>query len=72
MNGKVSNVAPSSVMLGNRGCFIRGRPLPKRGQIKYRIAATAFHSIATAIARAASSSHRQHSSSCKKEFFRES
>ncbi|KAI3421490.1 uncharacterized protein J3R85_012174 [Psidium guajava] len=74
MNSKVGDAAAPSAMLGNGGCFIRRRPLPKRGQIKYRIAVTAFHSIAALITRAAASSlsNRQHSSSCKKECFRES
>lgn len=55
MNGKVSSARTAAM-----GKNIKGeRPLPKRGQIKTRIAVNAFHSIVSVISQA-SSSHRQH------------
>ncbi|PKI46202.1 hypothetical protein CRG98_033407 [Punica granatum] len=58
MNGKVGDVRAAAMEKNFKG----GRPLPKRGQIKSRIAANAFHSIVSAISRASSSPHRHPSS----------
>ncbi|KAK4802001.1 hypothetical protein SAY86_000204 [Trapa natans] len=51
--------------------FKTGRPLPKRGQIKSRIAANAFHSIVSAISRASSSSSRHRHPSSRRAFSRD-
>ncbi|KAI8569657.1 hypothetical protein RHMOL_Rhmol02G0294100 [Rhododendron molle] len=56
MNKKISGIVAAAV----RESFGSRRPLPKRGQIKSRIAASAFHSIVSAFLRAPS--HYQQSS----------
>ncbi|KAK4796454.1 hypothetical protein SAY86_028780 [Trapa natans] len=59
MNGsRVGDVGAAAMSKSFKG----GRPLPKRGQIKSRMAANALHSIVSAISRASSSHHRCHSS----------
>ncbi|KAJ6946217.1 hypothetical protein NC651_001085 [Populus alba x Populus x berolinensis] len=52
---KVRDVAGAALDKISRGT----RPLPKRGQIKSRIAANAFHSIVSVLSKA--SSHQHHS-----------
>ncbi|CAL0331996.1 unnamed protein product [Lupinus luteus] len=54
MSNKSGNVPAAEV--GNRNRFRGKRPLPKRGQIKSKIAANAFNSIVYVISRASSSS----------------
>ncbi|KAG2681071.1 hypothetical protein I3760_11G127900 [Carya illinoinensis] len=58
MRNKVSDVPATAITKSLRG----SRPLPKRGQIKSKIAAYAFHSIVSVLSRG--SSDRQHS--CRK------
>ncbi|GKU95219.1 hypothetical protein SLEP1_g8606 [Rubroshorea leprosula] len=55
MSNKARGVPANAVARGPRGT----RLIPKRGQIKSRIAVNAFHSIVSVLARA--SSHRYHS-----------
>ncbi|KAG5593265.1 hypothetical protein H5410_043779 [Solanum commersonii] len=52
----------SSIFLLNNICFILlkplgTKPLPRRGQIKLRIAANAFHSIISVLSKASSHHH---------------
>jgi hypothetical protein len=55
MNYRMGRVASAEVA-NNRNRFRGKRPLPKRGQIKSKIASNAFHSIVSVILRASSSS----------------
>ncbi|KAK4748636.1 hypothetical protein SAY87_015222 [Trapa incisa] len=68
MNSKVGDAARTGAMAKS---FKTGRPLPKRGQIKSRIAANAFHSIVSAISRASSSSSRHRHPSSRRAFSRD-
>ncbi|KAL7191179.1 hypothetical protein ACSBR2_023281 [Camellia fascicularis] len=63
MNNKIGGVAAAAI----GETFRSGRPLPKRGQIKSRMAACAFCSIVSVLSRAPS--HGQHSSG--KNYLRE-
>ena len=62
MSNKVSDVPATIITKSMRG----KRPLPKRGQIKSRIAANAFHSIVSVFSRASS----DHQHSCRKTYTR--
>ena len=53
MNNRMGRV--SAAEFANRNRFRSQKPLPKRGQIKSKIAANAFHSIISVISRASSS-----------------
>jgi len=55
MNTRMGRVASAEVV-NNRNRFRGKKSLPKRGQIKSKIAASAFHSIVSVISRASSSS----------------
>jgi hypothetical protein len=55
MNTRMGRVASAEVA-NNRNMFRGKKSLPKRGQIKSKIAASAFHSIVSVISRASSSS----------------
>ncbi|KAL5814218.1 hypothetical protein ACOSQ3_025008 [Xanthoceras sorbifolium] len=55
MNNKVRDIPSETV---SKSLFRSRKPIPRRGQIKSRIAANAFHSIVSAISRA--SSNRKH------------
>ncbi|XVE64795.1 hypothetical protein DITRI_Ditri07aG0130500 [Diplodiscus trichospermus] len=63
MNNKGREVQASAVGRSPRGT----RPIPKRGQIKSRIAANAFHSIVSVLSKA--SPNRHHSP--RKTYLRE-
>ncbi|KAG8659133.1 hypothetical protein MANES_02G018450v8 [Manihot esculenta] len=63
MNNKVSDTPAAPFRKNVRGT----RPLPRRGQIKSKIAANAFHSIVSVLSRA--SAHRHHSH--RKPYLRE-
>lgn len=54
MRSKMSNAPGATIAESFRS---RG-PLPKRGQIKLRIAANAFHSIISVLSRASSDHHQ--------------
>ncbi|KAF7828238.1 hypothetical protein G2W53_019402 [Senna tora] len=53
MNNRVGEIIP----VGKR--LRVGKPLPKRGQIKSKIAANALHSIVSVLSRASSPRHHQ-------------
>jgi len=53
MNNRMGRV--SAAEFANRNRLRSQKPLPKRGQIKSKIAANAFHSIISVISRASSS-----------------
>ncbi|KAK7366736.1 hypothetical protein VNO80_08733 [Phaseolus coccineus] len=53
MNNRMGRVAAAE--FANRNRLRSQKPLPKRGQIKSKIAANAFHSIISVISRASSS-----------------
>ncbi|PPD80884.1 hypothetical protein GOBAR_DD22180 [Gossypium barbadense] len=57
MSNKVRDVQASAVDRSRRGT----RPIPKRGQIKSRMAANAFNSIVFVLSKAAGSPNRRHS-----------
>lgn len=54
MKNTISDVPEADISEGYRS----RRPLPKRGQIKSKIAANAVHSIVSALSRASSRHHR--------------
>ncbi|KAK7253057.1 hypothetical protein RIF29_37456 [Crotalaria pallida] len=54
MNNRIGHLPAAEA--ANRNRFKGKRPLPKRGQIKSKIAANAFNSIVSVISRASSSS----------------
>ncbi|WRX17972.1 hypothetical protein QQP08_010459 [Theobroma cacao] len=63
MNNKVRDVPVSAVRRSPRGT----RPIPKRGQIKSRIAANAYHSIVSVLSKATPQRHDSH----RKTYLRE-
>ncbi|PON97802.1 hypothetical protein TorRG33x02_063920 [Trema orientale] len=64
MSNKVGDVSDAAAMTKDFRCR---RPLPKRGQIKSRIAASAIHSIVSVLSRASSDRKRP----CRTHFKRE-
>ena len=62
MNNKVGDVSDAAMTKSFRG----RRPLPKRGQIKSRIAASAIHSIVSVLSRASSDRKRP----CRRTHFK--
>ncbi|WCJ26344.1 hypothetical protein M5689_008167 [Euphorbia peplus] len=51
----------------SRGLRSSSKPLPKRGEIKKRIAANAFHSIVSVLSRGSSNQHPSQKKRCYRE-----
>ncbi|KAE8694613.1 hypothetical protein F3Y22_tig00110777pilonHSYRG00104 [Hibiscus syriacus] len=56
MDSKEKGVETSAIGRSSSGT----RPIPKRGQIKSRIAATAFHSVISMLSKASPNHHHFH------------